>query len=353
MSLLKVENLSVSVGKFLIENVTFEVDAGEVVVVFGPSGAGKTLLLETIAGLHRPHKGRILLDGRDITGLAVQKRGFGYVPQDYALFPHLDVLGNILFGVRARGIKVSDAEVNGLVELLKIGHLLRRKVGTLSGGESQRVALARALIVRPRVLLLDEPFGALDIVLRRRLRAMLKKALEELHQAALVVTHDLEEAVVLGRRIAVMRQGKVVQFASAEDVLRMPADEAVARMTGADNLLKGRVVRLEEGVMCIDCGGVEVRALRQAEVGEDVVLLVRAEDIVVDLRRVEESSALNQIEVNVVDIRRRGALVEVVGKRGGLALVALVTPASAERLSLEAARKVFFSFKASGVHRVG
>ncbi|RKY13573.1 MAG: Fe3+/spermidine/putrescine ABC transporter ATP-binding protein [Planctomycetota bacterium] len=353
MPLLKVENLSVSVGKFSIENATFEVDAGEVVVVFGPSGAGKTLLLETIAGLYKPRKGRILLDGRNITASAVQKRGFGYVPQDYALFPHLDVMGNILFGVRARGMKVTDAEVKGVVELLKIGHLLSRRVGTLSGGESQRVALARALLVRPRVLLLDEPFGALDIVLRRRLRAMLKKALQELNQAALLVTHDLEEAVVLGRRIAVMRRGKVVQFATADDVLKTPADEAVAQITGAENLLKGKVTRLEEEVMCVNCGGVEVRALRQASVGEDVALLVRAEDIVVDLRRFEESSALNQIGVDVVEIRRRGALVEVVGKSGNLTLVALVTPASAERLRLGAAREVFFSFKASGVHRVG
>ncbi len=353
MSLLRVENLSVGVGKFCIENATLDVGAGEVVVIFGPSGAGKTLLLEAIAGLHRPHRGRILLDGRDITALAVQKRGFGYVPQDYALFPHLDVLGNILFGVRARGMKVRDSDVKHLVELLGIGHLLRRKVWTLSGGECQRVSLARALIVRPRVLLLDEPFGALDVVMRRKLRGTLKKALVELKQAALLVTHDLEEAVVLGRRIAVMRQGKIVQFASAEDVLRMPADEAVAQMTGAENLLKGKVVRLEEGVMCVDCGGVEVRALRQAAVGEDVVLLVRAEDIVVDLRRVEESSALNQIGVVVVDVRRRGALVDVVGKRGDLTLVAVVTPASAERLGLEAGREVFFSFKASGAHRVG
>ena len=353
MSLLKVENLSVRVGGFLIENATFEVDAGEVVVVFGPSGAGKTLLLEAIAGLHKPRKGRILLDGRDITGLAVQKRGFGYVPQDYALFPHLNVLGNILFGVRARGMEVRDWDVKRLVELLGIGHLLRRKVWTLSGGECQRVALARALIVRPRVLLLDEPFGALDIVLRRKLRGIMRNALLQLNQAALLVTHDLEEAVVLGRRIAVMRQGKIVQFASAEDVLRMPADEAVAQITGAENLLKGRVARLEEGVMCVDCGGVEVRALRQAEVREDLVLLVRAEDIVVDLRRIEESSALNQIEVVVVDVRRRGMLVEVVGRRGDLTLVAVVTPASAERLGLKAGREVFFSFKASAVRRVG
>jgi len=204
----EIRGLWVDLEGFRLCDINLDIAVGEYFIVLGPTGAGKTILLETIAGLHQPRRGHILLDGVDITHTPPERRGIGFVYQDYALFPHLTVSGNIAFGLGLQGMGQSDIEkrVAAISQLLGIEHLLHRLPETLSGGEAQRVALARALVVEPRLLLLDEPLSALDPEAREALQRELGRIHRKLGTTTVHVTHDFEEAVALGDRIAVLRE---------------------------------------------------------------------------------------------------------------------------------------------------
>jgi thiamine transport system ATP-binding protein len=228
-------------GKPIVRGVSLTARAGETVAVLGPSGCGKTTLLRMIAGLARPSRGRVLFDGADITGVATHRRGFGMMFQDFALFPHLDVAGNVEFGLREHGVasKERPARVARLLERVGLAGYGKRTVETLSGGERQRVALARALAPEPRLLMLDEPLGALDRGLKERLTAELATTLHELDIPAVYVTHDQFEAFAIADRLAIMRDGEVVREGAPEEVYREPGTEFVARFLGFDNLVEG------------------------------------------------------------------------------------------------------------------
>ncbi len=225
-------------GKAAVDTVTLDVADGEVVTVLGPSGCGKSTLLRVIAGLHRPDAGRILLDGRDLAQVPPHRRGIGLVFQDHALFQHRDVAANIAFGLRMRGDPrpVIDQRVDELLALVGLDGYEHRSVATLSGGEQQRVALARALAPEPRVLLLDEPLGSLDRRLRDRLLDFLDELFGELRVTAVYVTHDQAEAFALGDRVVVMREGRVVQTGTPDELWARPRDEDVARFLGLANV---------------------------------------------------------------------------------------------------------------------
>jgi thiamine transport system ATP-binding protein len=246
--MLRVEDVSVAFGaKRALDSVSLEVADGEVVTILGPSGSGKTTLLRVIAGLQRPESGRVLLDGVDLAPVPPHRRGIGLVFQDHALFHHRDVGGNVAFALRMRGDAASeiDGRVRALLALVGLSGYERRPVATLSGGEQQRVALARALAPEPRVLLLDEPLGSLDRRLRDRLLGELEEIFDELAVTAVYVTHDQAEAFALGDRVAVMREGRIVQSGTADELWARPVDEDVARFLGLANVGDGRVVRPE------------------------------------------------------------------------------------------------------------
>ena len=209
--MLRVESLSVRVGDFALRDVCLEVARDEYYVLMGPNGAGKTLLLRCIGGLLRADGGRILIGGRDVTDLEPRERGIGYVPQEGALFPWLDVAGNITFPLRVRGLRQRTAlrEVAPLIDLLRLEGFLARRPGTLSGGERQRVAVARALALRPGILLLDEPVSALDEEARRRVCGHLRRIQRELRIAAVHVCHSTEEAGMVADRRAVLEGGRL------------------------------------------------------------------------------------------------------------------------------------------------
>ena len=228
-----------------VDGVDLEVHDGEVVCVLGPSGCGKTTLLRAVAGLEPPSAGRIAWDGADLAGVPTHDRGFGMVFQDFALFPHRDVAGNVAFGLRMRGddAAASRGRVAEVLALVGLDGYERRSIATLSGGEQQRVALARALAPRPRLLLLDEPLGSLDRSLRERLVVDLRAVLTSVGVSAIYVTHDQEEAFALADRVVVLRAGRVVQEGAPEAVWAQPADEFVARFLGFDNVVDGRVIR--------------------------------------------------------------------------------------------------------------
>ncbi len=246
--MLRVEDVTVRFGeKAALDAVTLDVADGEVVAVLGPSGSGKSTLLRAVAGLQRLDSGRVLLDDEDLASTPPHRRGIGLVFQDHALFQHKDVWGNVAFGLRMRGDTRPEIErrVRELLELVGLTGFEHRSVATLSGGEQQRVALARALAPEPRVLLLDEPLGSLDRRLRDRLLDDLDRLFAELGITAVYVTHDQAEAFALGDRVAVMREGSVVQAGTPDELWGRPADQDLARFLGLGNVRDDEIVRPE------------------------------------------------------------------------------------------------------------
>ncbi len=237
--MLRVEDICVNLGDFRLDRVSLHVKPGEYLVLLGSTGNGKTVLLETIAGLNRPVSGRILINGEDVTRLAPEKRHLGVVYQDYALFPHLSVFDNIGFGLRFKGAakKQIGEAVEEMAGFLEVGHLLKRRPSRLSGGERQRVALARALVMKPHVLLLDEPLSALDRVSRSRIQKVLKRIHAELSVTIVHITHNLKEAFSLADRLGVMKNGRLLQEGLPETVLKSPRDRSVAELLGIENMI--------------------------------------------------------------------------------------------------------------------
>ncbi|QRG08086.1 ABC transporter ATP-binding protein [Xanthobacter dioxanivorans] len=231
-------------GTRALTPLDLKVRAGETLVLLGPSGCGKTTLLRLIAGLETPDAGgRILFDGVDVTALPIEKRNVGMVFQSYALFPNMSVVDNVAYGLRVRGVGPAErrAQAAGVLEMMRIGQLSERRIDQLSGGQRQRVALARALAVRPRAILLDEPLTALDAALREHLRGEIDALLRRLAITAVYVTHDQAEALALGDRIVVMRNGAIAQVGTPREVYFQPADDFVADFVGITNRLDGAV----------------------------------------------------------------------------------------------------------------
>ena len=235
---LSISGLSVQAGSFTLGPVSLDIPPDRVLVVLGPSGAGKTMLLETIAGLRPQQAGQISLAGTDITSLPPERRRIGLVFQDAALFPHLTVKDNVRFGPRARRATSPDGS-DGLLRQLGIAHLANRSPRSLSGGERQRVALARALAIQPGLLLLDEPLSALDQPTREEMRSLLQQLLTELEIPAAHVTHDRDEALSIGDDLAVIVGGQLRQTGPAAHVASEPADPDVARLLGWSELGQG------------------------------------------------------------------------------------------------------------------
>src|ERR1044072_4697537 len=254
-----IRNVSKTFGSFAaLRDVSFEVRAGELVALLGPSGCGKTTLLRIVAGLETADRGTVLFDGQDASGRQAGERRVGFVFQHYALFRHMSVFENVAFGlrVRPRAGRPSEAEIRdtvmGLLKLVQLDVLARRRPSELSGGQRQRVALARALAVKPKVLLLDEPFGALDAKVRKELRRWLRRLHEEVHVTSVFVTHDQEEALEVSDRVVIMNEGRVEQSGTPEEVYDRPATPFVYGFLGDVNLFHGRI---HQGRVSI--GGIE------------------------------------------------------------------------------------------------
>ena len=242
---IEVQQVSKRFGDFVaLKDVSFSVPPGELVALLGPSGGGKTTMLRIIAGLEVPDSGVVLLEGEDATERSARDRGVGFVFQHYALFRHMTVFENVAFGlrVRAKHVRPPPAEisrrVHDLLNLVQLDFLADRRPSQLSGGQRQRVALARALAVEPKVLLLDEPFGALDANVRRDLRRWLRRLHDEIHLTSVFVTHDQEEAIELADRVVIINRGIVEQNGSVEDVVERPANEFVMSFFGTVNVFR-------------------------------------------------------------------------------------------------------------------
>lgn len=278
-----------------VREVTLEVAAGEMVALLGPSGCGKSTLLRIIAGFTRQTVGRVLIDGESIDHLAPSRRRVGIVFQNYALFPHMSVAENIAYGLDARGVKAKTAQsqVEAMLRLVQMAGFAERLPRELSGGQQQRVALARALAVEPRILLLDEPFGALDKSLRLDMQIEIKRLQREYGITTIIVTHDQEEALSMADRIAVLNHGAVEQFDSPMSIYDRPASVFVSAFVGTTNLLPGEVVGpIGDGITVrLDCGATVIgAAASRFAVGARVLLAVRPERL-----RVESEPAPDRI----------------------------------------------------------
>jgi len=279
---LRIRKIEKVYPEFRLE-LDFQVRPGELLILLGPSGCGKTTTLRMVAGFIPPDSGSLLMNGRRIDTLPPHKRRIGIVFQDYALFPHLNVRDNVAFGLRMHGWSRSEriARVEQLLDLVALRGYENRKVTRLSGGEQQRVALARALAPQPQLLLLDEPLSALDAKMRGNLRAEIRRIQRELAITTLYVTHDQEEALVLGDRIAVMRGGAIEQIDTPENVYNRPGNLFVGSFLGQANLLRGRLSerRAEQAVVRTPAGKVVARLETDAPftVGQPVVVFFRPE----------------------------------------------------------------------------
>jgi sulfate transport system ATP-binding protein len=280
----EVKNVTKKFGSFTaLDNVSIKVESGELIALLGPSGSGKTTLLRTIAGLEFPDPGaaQILFYGEDVTAIPASERKAGFAFQHYALFRHMSVFENIAFGLRVRPKETRPPEkeirsrVEKLLKLIQLEPLAKRFPGQLSGGQRQRVALARALAVEPKVLLLDEPFGALDAKVRKELRRWLRQLHDEIHITTLFVTHDQEEALEVADRVAILRDGRIEQIGTPEEIYDHPASPFVYDFLGNVNLFSGRI---KDGAVVIS--GTEIAAPETAgERDVDAIAFVRPHDV--------------------------------------------------------------------------
>ena len=346
--MIEVQGLGARAEQFSLHDVSFALPAGAWGIVLGAAGAGKTTLLETIAGARRATAGRVLLRGADVTMQPPEHRGVGIVYQQSFLFPHLSVAENVAYGA-------SDTEyTTEVAQRLGAAALTGRRVGTLSGGERQVVALARALAPRPDVLLLDEPFAALDPRGRTRLRRELRAMQRELGLTVLQVTHDFGEAGTVGDLAILLDGGRLVQAAPPEKLFRHPPSAAAAEFLGAENVYAGTATPLasgsddQAGTMTFRAGSLTLIGV--GETGPSAHAVIRGEDVLLSLERAGPSSARNVLDGVVVEVVTHGALSRVTLETNGLPLVATVTARSVAELGLLPGSGVVATIKAAAVH---
>lgn len=297
----------------VLKGISLTIDKGEFITLLGSSGCGKTTTLRIVAGLEMPDSGKVFLEGKDVTELAPEERDVNTVFQNYALFPHMNVADNIGYGLKLK--KVPKAEirkkVKEMLELVQLPGFEKRKPSELSGGQKQRVAIARSLVNNPRVLLLDEPLGALDLQLRRAMQIELKKLQKKLGITFIYITHDQEEAINMSDRIAVMNNGKFEQIGTPDEIYNHPKTSYVATFVGNSNILKGTAESSEENIVNIKVSGGTVPVFNDGPTvkeGEGVTLAVRSENIHLD------ETGVKGLPAEVVEKSFAGGMLRVVLK---------------------------------------
>ena len=362
--MIRLEGVTVQVGSFTLEEVSLVVPAGGYGLIIGPTGSGKTTLLEAIAGHEPVRRGRIALRDEDVTAAAPESRRVGFVYQHYHLFPHLTVGDNIGYGLRREAPDARTGRIRELAETLGLVPLLSRSVRGLSGGEQQRIALARALAPRPSILLLDEPFAAVDPATRRVLRRELRALHEREGITTLQVTHDFEDAMRLGDVVAVLAEGRVAQSGTPDAVFRYPNSAFVAEFIGTGTVLRGTVERLPQSSRAAEersdptarfaglfrSGSLSLEVVAEREGGAYAV--IRPADLLLSRTEGHEPAPRNRFPAVITRVERGSAVAQVHLDAGGTALVAAVMSTTAEELGLAPGATVAVAIKATAIHLI-
>ncbi|HHX14212.1 MAG TPA: ABC transporter ATP-binding protein [Clostridiales bacterium] len=374
--MIRLDRVSKILGKFHLREISLEIGEHEYFVLLGPTGSGKTVILEMLSGLYPPDTGEIWIAGRNVTEMSPEERKLGLVYQDYMLFPHLKVRGNILFALKLQKTDAAVAEqrLQEVTEMLGIGGLLERHPATLSGGEQQRVALARALINKPSVLLLDEPLSALD----PRSKEIFQQELKAIHRdtdcTILHITHDFNEAYLLADRIGVLHKGRLLETGTPQEIFQMPESMLTAEFVGMENIYEGTVFVDDSGAG-IQIGQVKIRTVlprtMRTQIGtaepvhdsknsgiiskepserrtDKVRVAIRSEDVIIS-REAFASSARNRLPARVLSLDNYGAFIKLT-LDAGLPLKAIITKQAVEELEIAEGQDVWATFKASAVH---
>lgn len=315
--MIKIEALTILLESFYLKDLHIDIEEGEFHFLLGPTGSGKTLILESIIGLHQPKKGRIWVGEKEVQHLPPEQREISYVPQDLALFPHLSVKENILYGIRARHQSLNPFEgyIRSLIQVMKVEHLLERYPAHLSGGEKKRVALLRALAPKPKLLLLDEPLSGLDPSIKFEIQQLLKTLHASFHPTILCVSHDFEEAYLLGDKMTVFIDGRVEQVGKRDDVFLRPRTRKVALFLGLKNLFRGNILYKEAssnrwriGVNDLQLSLPEKAFLHPMEEGKGVDLYIRPEEVMIirEGKPIKDSLRWNILDGKIADIVDRG-----------------------------------------------
>ena len=346
--MIEVKNLFVDLGEFVLKDITLNIEEGEYFIILGPTGAGKTILLESIAGLYPIKSGEIWLRGKEVTGVEPENRKISIVYQDHVLFPHLSVKDNIVFGLKMNKATPDEQKdrLNWVAELLGIRNLLHRRPDTLSGGEKQKVALGRAIVTQPELLLVDEPLSALDPETRESVQQELRQLHRALGITVLHVTHDFEEAIALGNRIAVIGEGRLMQVGVPEQIFRHPNSEFVARFAMTRNIFLGRAERKPNGDTTFQVNGTEF--IIAADVDGTRHASIRPEDILISSEPIH-SSARNCFPGTITRVLDKGSTLYVTVSIPP-ELSCLVTRHSFQELELKEGKRVYITFKATSIH---
>ena len=345
---LEVEGLCKTWRGFQLRNISLTIGDGEYLVLLGPTGAGKTLLLETIMGFHKPDSGKISLNDKDITDVPPEKRGIGYVSQNCVLFPHLDVSQNIEFGLKMAGTEAATRKkrVDVVLESTGLKPLEHRRSSTLSGGEAQKVALARVLVMQPSTILLDEPLSALDTEASRDFKKQLK-SLRRDGKTVIHVTHNLVEAFSLGDRLAIQRAGEIVQVGKTSQVFAEPKDAFVARLLGYENVFNVEVVESRDTYSIVKAREVKFAVDEKLEETK-ITVAIRPEDISLHLAKVSATKGLNVLEATVNDCADQGHTVTITCD-AGMPMQAITSRSAYIEANIKEDQKIWLTFKAKAV----
>lgn len=355
---LEILDISKSFGHFTLGPLSLKIEK-DVMVILGPTGSGKTTLINLIAGILKPDNGRIISDGIDITDKEIESRKVGYVFQDPILFPHLDVYGNILFGLRRKERENTERRtlVRKIIDDLGITHLLKRSVDGLSGGEMQKISLARMLVLSPKIILLDEPLSHLDALTRDKLRIELRSILRKQRLPTIYVTHFEEDIYALSDSIAILNNGKIEERGNIEQILNSnttplsTSHSFLHMVTSGDNYISGKVINSENGLAAFKVGSNILYTVGKFSPESRIGVMVKREDIIISRDKIK-TSARNMVYAEVVDIIFTSNAVDVYLKSGELKLISRITKIAAEELAIVIGNHLYAIFKASAPHLI-
>jgi ABC-type Fe3+/spermidine/putrescine transport system ATPase subunit len=340
---LKLEKISKSWSEFKLKNIDLTIENGDYFIILGPTGAGKTLLLETIMGFHKPDEGRIVLNDQDITGTPPEKRNIGYVSQNCVLFPHMNVRQNVEFSLKMKGIVKAERnqKVDQLLEFAGLKSMAHRRPATLSGGEKQKVSLARALAAEPQIIVLDEPLTAIDSETAREI----KRELKRIHQSGktiIHVTHNQMEGFSLGSKMAILNSGEIVQTGKPKEIFAKPQSKFVARFLGYENVFKAQLIEQQDFLSLVSVDGVKLKVAGTVDAPE-CTIAVRPEDIVVDLAPIT-NGAMNILKGTIIEFVDQGPTVSITVD-AVLPLKVIMTRSFFIEKNLETGQETWLAFK--------